>query len=324
MNEDADGFDLEAPASGHERSTEDSEAPTPRSGLRHPSQRRGGAPRRGARREKEAPPAAAAPGLPFPFRPGVLLVLGALVLLVLLSGGLFARTEGWPWEIFRSEDGSLAFRWDGAHVLTLLGAFLTAFFLFSSIAPPTRARGAAVLTVAALGLVTLPILDMLARAALLMGLAAAAVLAREGVRGGTGGRGLLFVTLVLLGATLFFPQGTEGYHALGPDVFGDLVGEGADFGDAILAPDTAVVLASLLLFLTALLSFLGVGGRWSVWVAGMVLLVGVLGPMVLAWQAEGEGETCLAAMRGIVYHLPASMLALTLPAAAGTLDAARP
>lgn len=325
MNTDPDGFELDAPAADPEKETARGEAPTPRSGLRHPSYRHGDAPR--AARERARGPAGEGRGtwaLPFPFRGAFLLLLGAVVLLVLWAGGLFFGTGGWPWEIFRAEDGSFVFAWDGPHVFTVLGAFFVVFYLGAAVTPATRARGAMVLTVAALGLVTLPVTDMLARAAVLMGLAAAAILSREGLRAGAGGRGFLFVTLLLLGATLFFPHpaGGTGYAALGTDLFRNLFG-GADFGDTLLAPETGVVLMSLVLLVVALLSLLGVGGRFSVWVAGIALLVGVFGSMVLAWRATSDTGTCLATMQGVAKHVPAS-LALALPAAAGALDASRP
>ena len=97
-----------------------------------------------------------------------------------------------------------------------------------------------------------------------------------------------------------------------------------DFVDVLLQPRTALVLCSVVVLLVALLSWLGIGGRWSVWVAGVFLFLGVLGPMGLAWHAAGtECVTCHDGLKSVVAGLPAAFLAFTLPVTAGALDASR-
>jgi len=339
MNADAEGFDLAnqdgrnkgdaTPAEG----TPFPSAPKPGGGLHHPTAPRGAAARpagrKAARRpapSQEAPVATA--GLPFLFRPGFLLVLGALVLAVLWSGGLFSGPDvaaAWPWTLFQTEGGAVTFTWDAAHVFTALGAFFAVFFLLTPFGPAIRSRGAAVLTVAALGLIIFPPLEILDRMAALLGLAAAAVLAREGLKDGSGGRAPVFVMVLLLGACLFFPIEAPGdaYDAQALSVGRDLF-EGGSFGDVLLEPRTALVLCSVVVFLVAVLSWIGIGGRWSAWVAGIALLLGVFGPMALAWHASGtECVTCHDGLKALVDGLPAAFLAFTLPVAAGALDASR-
>ena len=167
----------------------------PGGGLHHPTgesarPRTPGRPPDGAPRPlRPEAPKEPATGLPFPFRPGFLLVLGALVLARAVGGGLFsgpAAADAWPWTLFQTEGGAVTFTWDAAHVFTALGAFFAVFFLLTPFGPAVRSRGATVLTVAALGLVIFPPLEILDRMAALLGLAAAAVLAREGLRSEAG------------------------------------------------------------------------------------------------------------------------------------------
>lgn len=333
MNAENDGFDL-ANQDGGKPSGAPAPAPTPRQGLRHPSED-GPAPTRPGtarvvRRKAPEPPAPTptAGGLPFLFRPGFLLVLGAVVLAVLWSGSLFSKataSAGWPWTLFQTEGGAVTFRWDAAHVFTALGAFFAVFFLLTPFGPAIRSRGATVLTVVALGLVILPPLTILDRMVALLGLAAAAILAREGLRDGEGGRGFVFVALLLLGACLFFPiqPPGEAYDAVALSVGERLFVDGP-FGDVILEPQTAVVLLSAVMLALALLSWIGLGGRWMVWAAGVTLYIGVFGTLALAWHAAGDASTCQEGLAALVIGLPAVFLAFTLPLAAGALDASRP
>mgnify|MGYP001827426783 CR=1 FL=1 len=282
--------------------------------------------RRAARRKAAAPtPKEPASGLPFPFRSGFLLVLGALVLAVLWAGGLFGGGGDWPWKLFQTEGGAVTFTWDAAHVFTLLGAFFAVFFLLTPFGPAIPSRGATVLTVAALALVIFPPLTLGDRTAALMGLAAAALFSREGLRDGIGARGFLFVALLLLGVSLFFPIPEPGgaYDAQALAIGRDLFVDGS-FGDVIQQPLTAMVVCATLVFLLALLSWIGIGGRWSVWAGGVFLLLGVLGPLVLAWiGSDGACVTCHEGLSTIAGGLPADYLAFTLPVTAGALDASR-
>lgn len=335
MNADEEGFDLDTQHDGKAGGSASpaAPAPTPARGPEHPVERRGAAARPAARRAARGPAPTAestAPshGLPFLFRPGFLLVLGALVLAVLWAGGLFSGPDAsadWPWTLFQTEGGAVTFTWDAAHVFTALGAFFAVFFLLTPFGPAIRSRGATVLTVAALGLVIFPPMTILDRMVVLLGLAAAAILAHEGLHGGSGRRAFVFVMVLLLGACLFLPIQSPGdaFDAQALRVGNDLFVDG-DFGEVLLQPRTAVVLLSCVVFAVGLLSWIGLGGRWSVWVAGIALYLGVFGPMLLAWRASGaDYATCHDGLRSVVQGLPAAFLAFTLPVAAGAIDAAR-
>ena len=135
MNADDDGFNLENQDGGTaDRVTPVEGQPAAQAearghGLHRPDGRRGAAARPAARRgtHRSAParePAQAATDLPFLFRPGFLLVLGALVLAVLWAGGLFsgpAASQDWPWTLFQTDGGAVTFTWNAAHVFTAPG-----------------------------------------------------------------------------------------------------------------------------------------------------------------------------------------------------------
>lgn len=292
--------------------------------------------RRPARRTAPPQPEAKA-GVPFLFRPGLLLFLGALVLAALWGGGFFVPPTGaaavWPWEMFTTPEGDFTFAWDADHVRTLLGAFFVLFFLFASFVPGRRGRGTAVLVVAGLALVTLPPAGgtyLLHLGAVFLGLAAGAIVTREGQYNPVGGRALLFVMIVLLAANLFCPLGTSSttYDAQAIDLARDFFEgtSGRSVGDILLAPATIVVLMLSVLLVVALLAWLGMGGRWALWVAGIALYVGVLAPLALsfrAYAAGSEGVTCHEALEAMARGLPVTFLAFALPTAAGVIDGSR-
>ena len=241
----------------------------------------------------------------------------------------------WPWELFQAEDGSFSFEWSADHIATLLGAFFVVFFLIASMTPARSGRGAAVLTVAALGLVMLPPLTAPPEVAnyatylgyALLGLGAASVIGRRAVGGGGAGKGFLFVMIVLLLASLFFPAASSGpdYDAPALATWRALTGDG-DFFETFFTGAHLVVLLQAVVLLVALLAWLGVDGGWTVWVAGLALYLGVLGP--IGWKAvDHMGSTdefaCQGLHQALVLALPAAFLAFALPTAAGAIDATR-
>ena len=113
--------------------------------------------------------------------------------------------------------------------------------------------------------------------------------------------------VLLLGACLFFPIGPRGetYDAQALAVGRDLFEDG-DFTDVLLRPRTALVIWARSSSSGSPCSRgSGIGGRWSVWVAGIALLLGVLGPLVLAWKASGtECVTCHDGLEAVVGRTP--------------------
>ena len=94
-------------------------------------------------------------------------------------------------------------------------------------------------------------------------------------------------------------------------------------GVAFVAPVSwSNLLMAMVLFAVGLLGWVGISGRWSVWVAGTALLLGVLGPIALAWHAT-DADTCREGLQAVAGGLPAHLLAFALPAAAGAFDASR-
>jgi hypothetical protein len=309
----------------------------------------GQAPPRGASRSAETPPPLRTPvGLVAT----ICLALGALLTICLWLGqlnpnfGVLANL--WPWQLFHEtpDGGAIAFVWDRYRAFALCVPVFGLAYLCAAIARPGRWRGAFTLFITFLAFISF--LQEGAEEYFLAGMAAAAllagaVIAREGVRGGQGGRGLVFVGLVLVAGQLFFPfprlpsQEMEGREVSSTEyraMFQSLRlvverPEGTTLGDAIKDPAFAVVLSMSLIFLLGLASLLGMGGRWMAGSGAILLFVLTLAPVALIF-VRGYGtppatQTPVEAGFALVASwLQSRFGAFLLPLGAAMIDIARP
>lgn len=306
MNRDDDqAFDLETQAEPVERRT--------------PVARTSGKRRRTQPPTEDATPAGEAASLPWPLRPGWLLVLGALLLAVAWLGrqNPYANINlmpYWPWDLFRAnldQGGEVVFLWDRFRAFALGGAVLIVALLVVAVFRAGRARAAGALAAAGAGLalfwrdLSLVFAEGNIRswaipvaAALLAG----AVVGRDGRTAARGPNGLILALVLVLAGVLFFPlPGLDTYDA---DAFAIATpfqqlasGELGAGLDRLWSGDGLHVVGLVLLLILGLLTLFGLRGPWTTPVAVGLLLATALAPLlghaVLGFEAPDNQEADL-------------------------------
>ncbi|MHC5010291.1 MAG: hypothetical protein ACYTG6_04980 [Planctomycetota bacterium] len=292
--------------------------------------------------------------LPFLLSPTFFIFIGALLTAGLWLGQLnpyFGPLANvWPWHLFRAEGpagGDLYFRWNRVTAFAIACFVLLFFYVVATLLPSRRGRGIAGLAAAAFAFTSfLEIGEALFfyAAMPILAIAAGAVILRNGVLRGRGGRALVFVAVVLLAGQLFFPHprpvdpGEDPTMAVDPSQYrSTAVGLYTRIFDrppemslveAFSDPAVGIVYALPVLLVVGLLSLLGWTGRWGVWVAGITLLVATFLPLVQLYLKgrEAAPEGWNPAYEGLVdvsAHLHMRFGAFLLPLAAAVVDLGR-
>jgi hypothetical protein len=313
------------------------------------------APGRGPTRPARKEPAhgSGAAGLPRAFSSTCFLLVGAALTVGLWLGQLNPRfgllANQWPWDLFREygpNGGDAVFVWDRYRAFALCVAVFALAYLVAAIARPGRARGVFVLLTTFLAFTSFiqPGAEMYFYAGTAcIALLGGALLSREGILGGKGGRALLFVALVLVGGQLFFPhprlpQSEEEARRVDPSAYRSMAitlrvvvdppPDKTTF-DMLQEPGVVIVIAMALLFLLGLFSLFGPLGRWAVWTGGILLLVAALAPSLLSYlkgaAAPGDGQSALdSGLSEVAALLQSRFAAFLLPLAAAVMDLSRP
>ena len=252
------------------------------------------------RRERKAaapslpPPKADRPGL---FSPAALYLFGALATAVAWltyldpGPGLLSDHPYWPWQLFRENralGGDPYIEWSFPYAVALVFAFVLLFYLVASLLRMSHGRGAAALLVTLLPIVLLwpdANTPLTYPAGLVAGVVGGAILLRHDRR--RLGRGVLFVSMIVLGGMLFFPlldTGESGYQAR---VF-DLVTPFLDFAqgkmafgfERIVSADGMHTFLLVALVVLGVLAAFGLRRRWVRIAASIALLLLIVLPVV--------------------------------------------
>jgi hypothetical protein len=302
VNADEPGFELDAEPDG------DRATPVARE---RPTRRRGGRRRPAKEAPDEARDDAPVGVLPWVLRPGLLILLGALLLAVAWIGyqnphvNVNQEMPYWPWHLFRAnldQGGAPVFLWDRHRAVALGGAVLVVFLVVASLLRAGKGRSAAVLAAAGASAAlfwrdigqfqALPAFDLRGAVPILVwagpvaaALLAGAVVGRDGLRGSRGSRWMLSGLLVVLAGTLFFPlAGSTAYDApllhVATPIRHLVDGTTAIGFDRLWSTDGIHAVGVVLLLLLGVVTLLGLRGPWTTPVATVLVLLTAAGPVV--------------------------------------------